>query len=173
MLAPGCGGSSATCAPALAPLGIAYVAVRYLLLATGVRKPYYAAPFLPACSPRLDPVRALAVDARQVALAACLMGSAAVAAVIALPVLPADRLGSTPIADLNEDAIETVGWPSSSAPLDAFDSLPDRRTGDRRVHRELRRGGRRRSLRAEHGIRRAYSGHNAYARFGTARTAGP
>ena len=30
---------------------------------------------------------------------------------IALPVVPASRLDSTPIADLNEDAIETVGWP--------------------------------------------------------------
>jgi len=45
-------------------------------------------------------------------LALGLLLTALISALIVLPVLPADRIGDTPIADLNEDAVETVGWPA-------------------------------------------------------------
>ena len=121
LLAAGLWGSSGTCGLALALLGIAYVVLLVLLLATG-GKPYYAAPFL-LCLLAAGSVpfeRWLSTRGRQLALAACLMGSAAVAAVIALPVLPVDRLGSTPVARTStRTRSRPWGGPSSSAPLDA------------------------------------------------------
>ena len=47
--------------------------------------------------------------ARRAALATAIALSAAVGAVIALPVLPADSLG--PVLEMNEDVGETIGWP--------------------------------------------------------------
>jgi hypothetical protein len=35
----------------------------------------------------------------------------AVAVPLALPLIPVSTLHATPIADINEDAIETIGWP--------------------------------------------------------------
>jgi hypothetical protein len=158
-------------------LGIAYVVLLVLLLVTG-GKPYYAAPFL-LCLLAAGSVpfeRWLSTRGRQLALAACLMGSAAVAAVIALPVLPVDRLGSTPVADLNEDAIETVGWPELVGTVGrVFASLPAAEQATAVVFAgNYGEAGAVDRYGPEYGIRRAYSGHNAYARFGVPHgSAGP
>jgi hypothetical protein len=87
---------------------------------------------------------------------------------VALPVVPADRLEGTPIADLNEDAVETVGWPELARAVS-------------HVHRSLPASAQRTAVvfTANYGeagaidrygpalgLPRAYSAHNAYARFG-------
>ena len=158
--------------PTLRPwrsLGIAYLALLVLLFATA-GKPYYAAPFL-LCLLAAGSVpveRWLSTRVRSVALAAALVVGAAISAVVALPVVPVERLGSTPVADLNEDAIETVGWPELVETVGrVFAALP----ADRRVTAVVFTGnygeaGAVDRFGDEHGILRAYSGHNAYARFG-------
>ena len=96
-------------------LGYAYLALLVVLFVTG-GKPYYAAPFL-YCLLAAGTVlveRWLVRPVRWAAVAAVLALSIALAALVALPVLPADRIGGTPIADLNEDAIETVNCTDSS-----------------------------------------------------------
>jgi 4-amino-4-deoxy-L-arabinose transferase-like glycosyltransferase len=150
-------------------LGVAYVVLLALVFATA-GKPYYAAPYLlvllAAGSVQLE--RWLTTRPRQLAIAACLLVSAAAAVLITLPVLPADRLESTSIPDLNEDAIETVGWPALvRAVAQVYDSLPARErrtavvfTGNYGEAGAVDRFG------PDYGLPRAYSGHNAYARFG-------
>jgi hypothetical protein len=140
-----------------------------LVLATA-GKPYYTAPYLlvllAAGSVQVE--RWLTSRPRQLAIAACLLVSAAAAVLITLPVLPADRLQSTPIPDLDEDAIETVGWPALVRTVArVYDSLPERErrtavvfTGNYGEAGAVDRSG------PDYGLPRAYSGHNAYARFG-------
>jgi hypothetical protein len=97
-----------------------------------------------------------------------LVVTAAVSAVVALPVVSAAHLEETPIADVNEDAIETVGWPELVRSVaDVYDGLAaaDRTTavvftGNYGEAGAIDRFG------PDLGLPRAYSGHNAYARFG-------
>ena len=150
-------------------LGIAYLVLLAVVFATA-GKPYYAAPYLlcllAAGSAPVE--RWLTSRPRQLALAACLLASAALAVLVTLPVVPVDRLESTPIPDLNEDAIETVGWPEFVHTVAlVYASLPprERRTavvfaGNYGEAGAVDRFGR------DYGLPRAYSGHNAYARFG-------
>jgi 4-amino-4-deoxy-L-arabinose transferase-like glycosyltransferase len=150
-------------------LGFAYVALLALTFASG-GKPYYTAPFLlcllAAGSPAVE--RWLTTGLRQVLLAGALAVSAGLSIVIALPVVPASRLESTPIRDLNEDAIETVGWPELVATVaDVVRMLPPAErvtvvlfTGNYGEAGAIDRYG------AALGLPRAYSAHNAYARFG-------
>ena len=150
-------------------LGVAYLVLLVLLFVTA-GKPYYAAPFLLGllAAGAVPVERWLSTRVRQVALATCLLVGAAVSFVVALPVVPVDRLGETPIADLNEDAIETVGWPELVRTVDrVYDSLPVGErptavvfTGNYGEAGAVDRFG------PEYGLPRAYSGHNAYARFG-------
>jgi hypothetical protein len=94
--------------------------------------------------------------------------TAAVSLVVALPVIPADRLGDTFVAEVNEDAIETVGWPALARTVaEVYDALPEREratavifTGNYGEAGAIDRYG------PELGLPRAYSGHNAFARFG-------
>jgi 4-amino-4-deoxy-L-arabinose transferase-like glycosyltransferase len=149
--------------------GFAYVALLVLLFVVG-GKPYYAAPFLlcllAAGSVPLE--RWLTTRGRQVLVAAALVLTAVLSMLVALPVVPADDLEGTPIADLNEDAIETVGWPELVRTVDGvFERLsPAERasavvfTGNYGEAGAIDRYG------GALGLPRAYSGHNAYARFG-------
>ena len=151
------------------PLGFAYLVLLAVVFASA-GKPYYAAPYLlfllAAGSVKVE--RWLTSRPRQLALVACLLANAAVAVVVTLPVLPADRLESTPIPDLNEDAIETVGWPELVRTVArVYDSLParERRTavvfaGNYGEAGAVDRFG------PDDGLPRAYSAQNAYARFG-------
>ncbi len=150
-------------------LGLAYVALLVLLLVLG-GKPYYAAPFL-LCLLAAGAVvveRWLTTRARRALLAVALVLTALVSIVVALPVVPADELEATPIGDLNEDAIETVGWPELARTVArVYDGLPAVQranavvfTGNYGEAGAIDRFG------PELGLPRAYSGHNAYARFG-------
>ena len=53
--------------------------------------------------------------ARKLALGVAIGVSAAVAALITLPLVPVEDVHATPIPDINEDAIETIGWPAFTA----------------------------------------------------------
>ena len=158
--------------PALRPwrsLGWAYVALIVLLLAVA-GKPYYAAPFL-LCLLAAGAVpveRWLTTRWRRATIAAAIGVSAVLAVLIALPIVPSDRIDGTPIADVNEDAIETIGWPDlADTVAKVYDGLtPAQRatavifTGNYGEAGAIDRYGRAR------GLPRVYSAHNAYARFG-------
>ena len=94
--------------------------------------------------------------------------SAAVAALITLPLVPVEDVHATPIPDINEDAIETIGWPAFAATVGrVWNELPQSERATAVVYASnygeagaIARYGR------VHGIPRAYSGHNAFWRFG-------
>jgi len=159
--------------PALRPwrsLGFAYIALLGILFATA-GKPYYAAPLLlfllAPGSTILE--RWLRTTSRRIAVGTALVVSAVISALVVLPILPANRIGGTPVAVLNEDAIETIGWPELVATVaDVYRSLPEtqRRSavvfaGNYGEAGAIDRYG------PDLGLPRAYSAHNAFARFGT------
>jgi hypothetical protein len=62
---------------------------------------------------------------RRVLAATVVAVNAAVAAVIALPVLPLGVLGGTPVPDINQAAADAVGWPEYVGQVQAaYDALP-------------------------------------------------
>lgn len=150
-------------------LGFAYLCLVFILLLTG-GKPYYIAPLL-LCLLAAGAVvaeRWLRSSARAVLTAAAILLTAASSMLLGLPLVPVEHLHATPIADINDDAIETVGWPAFVRTVTVvFSGLPlaERETaivfaGNYGEAGAIDRFG------AEHGLPRAYSGHNAYARFG-------
>jgi hypothetical protein len=152
------------------PLGTAYLALLVILLATAA-KGYYAAPLLTCL---LAPGGIVAARwtagriGRWIAVGAAVVVAAALSGVVGLPIVPADRLADTPIPDVNEEAAEQVGWPELVRTVAAVrDSLsPAERaravvfTGNYGEAGAVDRFG------PALGIARAYSGHNAYWRFG-------
>ena len=143
--------------PALRPwrsLGFAYLVAPRPALRRSAAKPYYAAPFL-LCL--LAPAGACLVErwlthARRASRSSRARSCSrrGLDRSSRCPCVPADQLEATPIADLNEDAIETVGWPELARTVARRVRGPDRaRAGDGgRLHGELRRGRRDRPLRA-------------------------
>ena len=150
-------------------LGLAYPALLALLLAVGA-KPYYAAPLL-VCLLAPGAViveRWLRSAARVVLVGAAVLLSAAVSALLALPVVPVERLHETPVADVNEDAIETVGWPEL---VRTVANVHDKLSAGERATTVVFTGNYGEAGAVDRygptlGLPRAYSGHNAYARFG-------
>jgi hypothetical protein len=149
--------------------GWAYVALIALLLVVA-GKPYYAAPFL-LCLLAAGAVpleRWLTTRLRRATVVVAVGVSAVLAALLTLPVIPADRIDGTPIADVNEDAVETIGWPELVRTVaDVSEELsPEERstavifTGNYGEAGAIDRYGP--ALR----LPRVYSAHNAYARFG-------
>ena len=151
-------------------LGFAYVALLVLLFVLG-GKPYYAAPFLLCLLPAGAVVveRWLTTRTREALLAAALVLTAAVSIVIALPVLPAGELESTPVPDLNDDAIDTVGWPELARTVaEVHGALsPAERATAVVFTANYGEAGAIDRYGPELGLPSAYSGHNAYSRFGT------
>ena len=158
--------------PGLRPwraLGFAYPAMLALLFAVGA-KPYYAAPLVVCLLAPGGVVveRWLRTTLRAVLVGAAIVLTAATSLVVGLPVVPVEDLHSTPVADANEDAIETVGWPAfvrTVAEVHRGLSEDERATavvfaGNYGEAGAVDRYG------PALGLPRAYSGHNAYARFG-------
>jgi 4-amino-4-deoxy-L-arabinose transferase-like glycosyltransferase len=153
--------------PRLRCLAVAYPVLAVVFLLTG-GKPYYLAGLYPlllgAGAPAV--VRWLGDRRpRQTLLGAGVAVSAAVSAVLALPLVPIDRLADTPVVDLNEDVGETVGWPAftravaqAAAPLSSDYVVL---TGNYGQAGAVDRYG------PALGLPRAYSGHNGYAAWGT------
>jgi hypothetical protein len=147
------------------PLAVAYLALLVLLLLTG-GKPYYAAPLaLCLLAPGAVVLERRHPGRRFVSAVGLAVAIAAVfSAFFVLPVVPADRLADTPIPDVNEDAIETVGWPAFVRTVarvaDGLPREPVVFTGNYGEAGAVDRYG------PALGLPRAYSGHNAYWRFG-------
>jgi 4-amino-4-deoxy-L-arabinose transferase-like glycosyltransferase len=149
-------------------LAWAWVVLACVFMATG-GKPYYLAGLLPALIGAgagwvdgwLERGRA---GVRRAALAAGITLSAAAGAIIALPLLPADRAG--PVIAVNEDVGETIGWPElAEAVAGVYRGLPDRNravilTANYGQAGAIDRYG------PALGLPRAYSGHNAYGDWG-------
>ena len=129
---------------------LAYPALLVLLFAVGA-KPYYAAPLVVCLLAPGGVVveRWLRTTLRAVLVGAAIVLTAATSLVVGLPVVPVEELHSTPVADVNEDAIETVGWPAFARTVaEVHRGLSeDERATRGRVRRQLRRGRRRRPLR--------------------------
>jgi 4-amino-4-deoxy-L-arabinose transferase-like glycosyltransferase len=150
-------------------LGIAYVVLLVLVFATAGR-PYYAAPYLLVllAAGCVLVERWLVTRTRELLVAGLLLVSAAIAVVIVLPVLHPERLQATPIPDLDEDAIETVGWPALVRTVARVHAqLPAEQRGTAVVFAgNYGEAGAIDRFGAAYGLPRAYSGQNAYARFG-------
>ena len=97
-------------------LGWAYVLLAAAFIASG-GKPYYLGGMLPllvgaGAAPAVTWMGRRRSRSRRVALAAALVLSAAISALIMLPVVPVGTLHRTPIVALDYDAGETVAWPT-------------------------------------------------------------
>lgn len=148
-------------------LGWAWVLLAVTFIATG-GKPYYLAGLLPLLIGAGTPVVAGWLDrgragARRGLLAAAIVISAVVGSLIALPVLPADRVG--PIVAMNPDVGETIGWPDLTRTVAGVAGpLPGDRpvifTGNYGEAGAIDRFG------PALGLPHAHSGHNAYESWG-------
>ena len=152
------------------PLGLAYVVLLAIALLTGA-KPYYTMGLPSHCSapaawwpkPGYKDRRA-----RKLALGVAIGVSAAVAALITLPLVPVEDVHATPIPDINEDAIETIGWPAFTANVARiWNKLPESERSTAVVYASnYGEAGAIARFGPAFGIPRAYSGHNAFWRFG-------
>lgn len=145
-------------------LGWAWVLLAAAFLVTA-GKPYYLAGLFPV----LLAAGSLAVDGwlepgrrrlRRGALAAAVVASGAVAATLALPLLPANRFG--PVLAMNEDVGERIGWPELAAQVaEVRAALP---SGERVVILTANYGeaGAIDRYGPALGLPPAYSGHNGY-----------
>jgi 4-amino-4-deoxy-L-arabinose transferase-like glycosyltransferase len=144
-------------------LPIAFAALIVIFLATA-GKPYYLGGMYPVlfaagAEPTLRWTRAAATGRRAI-LATAVALSAAVSAVVALPIVPARVLHSTPIVAMNYDAGEQVGWPRfADAIARAYGALPAKQRRHAIVL-TANYGEAGAVLRYEPGIR-VYSGHNS------------
>ena len=152
------------------PLGLAYVVLLAIALLTGA-KPYYTMGLLLAL---LGPGGVVAERwlrnrrGRKLALGVAIGVSAVVAALITLPLVPVKDVHATPIPDINEDAIETIGWPAFAATVArVWNQLPESERSTAVVYASnYGEAGAIARYGPALGIRRAYSGHNAFWRFG-------
>jgi hypothetical protein len=115
--------------PALARwccLPVAYGTLIVIFIVTG-GKPYYLAGTYPVlfaagAGPTL---RWANTAARRRLVVTVVAVSAAISAVVALPIVPTGVLHDTPVVAMNYDAGEQVGWPAFARTIaDAYDSVP-------------------------------------------------
>jgi dolichyl-phosphate-mannose-protein mannosyltransferase len=110
-------------------LAIAYPVLVVIFLATG-GKPYYLAGMYPAllaagAEPVLSWMRRGAGRASTALVGSAIALSAAVSAVLFLPIVPVASLHETPVVAINYDAGEAVGWPGFAGTVaGAYDALP-------------------------------------------------
>lgn len=151
------------------PLGIAYVALLLIVLLTG-GKPYYTmgllVPLL-AAGAVLAEERLRAGKTTRLRLGIAIGVSAVVAAAITLPFVPVAELHATPIPAIDEDAVETVGWPAFVRTVAAVrDRLPaSERAGAVVLAGNYGEAGAIARYGPALGLDRVYSGHNAFWRF--------
>jgi 4-amino-4-deoxy-L-arabinose transferase-like glycosyltransferase len=154
--------------PAVRPyrfLAWAWVVLAVVFMASA-GKPYYLAGLLPA----LLGAGAVSVDGwldrgrrglRRGLIGIALVGSAAVSAIIALPLVPADRAGQ--VVATNPDVGETIGWPRFTQTVaDVYRHLPGAviLTSNYGEAGAIDRYG------PALGLPHAYSGHNAFGDWG-------
>jgi len=152
------------------PLGVAYLVLLAILLLTGA-KPYYTMGLLLSLLGAGGVVAERRLPGRprgRLRLGVIVAVSAVLVAVVALPLVPVGDVHATPIPALNEDAIETIGWPAFAVTVARVaDSLPPAQrkhavvfTGNYGEAGAIARYG------PALGMPRVYSGHNAFWRFG-------
>jgi hypothetical protein len=150
------------------PLGTAFLAILAVVLVAG-GKSYYVI----GAVPPLMAAGAIAVDGwlghrrlRVAAFAGVTAASAAVVAVLTLPVLPADVLAGTPIPDIYAENAEQVGWPELVATVEGVvaDLPPDERSRAVILTANYGEAGALELLGAD--MPPVHSGHNAYWRWG-------
>jgi 4-amino-4-deoxy-L-arabinose transferase-like glycosyltransferase len=155
-------------APAVRPyrfLAWAWVVLAVVFMASA-GKPYYLAGLLPA----LLGAGAVSVDGwldrgrrglRRGLIAVALVGSAAVSAIISLPLVPADRAGQ--VVATNPDVGETIGWPRFTQTVaDVYRDVP----GAVIVTSNYGEAGAIDRYGPALGLPHAYSGHNAFGDWG-------
>ncbi|HEX3290273.1 MAG TPA: glycosyltransferase family 39 protein [Gaiella sp.] len=152
------------------PIGLAYVVLLVIALVTGA-KPYYTMGLLLALLAAGGVVAEgwwRARRPRKLALGFTIALSAAVAALITLPLVPVAKVHATPIPDVNEDAIETIGWLTFAATVGrVWNELPQQQRSTAVVYTSnYGEAGAIARYGHAHGLPRAYSGHNAFWRFG-------
>ena len=150
-------------------LALAYLVLIAVCLLSGAKE-YYAVGFYPpllaAGGVALEP--RFAARRVRVAFGALVAVSGVTAALIALPLIPASSVGDSPVAGINEDALETIGWPRFADWVAAtWRTLPAEQRRHAVIFAEnygetgaLRRYGPSRALPT------AYSGHNSFTSFG-------
>ena len=94
--------------------------------------------------------------------------SAVIAAAITLPLVPVADVHATPIPEINEDASETIGWPTFTATVArVWNQLPPSERSRAIVYASnYGEAGAIARFGPKLGIPRPYSGHNAFWRFG-------
>ena len=145
------------------PLAWAYVAALVLTLASGGR-PYYPLPLASALIVA-GAVAWSSADVRPRRTVALLGAHVVLGALLALPLLPARVVVTTPIPELNDTLVETIGWRQLTRQVtDAVAGLPASGrdsvvllTGSYGEAGALDRYG------PELGLPEPYSGHNSYA----------
>ena len=161
----------------LRPLAFTYP-VLLVAIFLGAGKSYYVAPillvYLAAGCVVVD--RWMTKPRRVVAVGALVTVSAVTSAIITLPLLPVKDVGGSPVAALNSDALETIGWPQF---IDQVKSVVETLSPDQRASAILFTANYGEAGAIDHlggaaGLSRAYSGHNSYSDWGIPPgTAGP
>ena len=149
-------------------LGFGYLALLGICLVTG-GKFYYAAGWYPLlyASGGVVLERWAYRLRRRVLVAATVSLAALTVAPIALPLVPERSLADSPVGDLNEDVLNTVGWPRfADAVAGAWRTIPPAQrergvifTANYGEAGAIERYG------PTRGLPRAYSGHNSFTSF--------
>jgi 4-amino-4-deoxy-L-arabinose transferase-like glycosyltransferase len=156
-------------ARAFRPLGYAYVALLAISFVLGA-KPYYTGGLLlvvlAAGGAPVERWVARHARARLLLLPAVVL-SVAVSVFLALPVTPVESVHATPISDINEDAIETIGWPRFVETVAKVrDAVPEPARGNLVIFAgNYGEAGAVDRFGPALGLPSAYSGHNSYARW--------
>jgi hypothetical protein len=150
------------------PLTSAVLAVLYL---AGNGKAYYLASMYPVllgigALPAAD--WTLRARSRPRVLATAIVLSAAVSAVIALPLLPQKSLQGSVVMAINPDQGETVGWPRFVETMSrAWHRIPDGERGHTAIFTDnYGEAGAIDLLGRSHGLPHAFSGHNGFSEWG-------
>ena len=153
----------------LRPLAFTYP-VLLVAVFLGAGKSYYVAPillvYLAAGCVVVD--RWMTKPRRVVAVGAWVAVSAVTSAIITLPLLPVKDVGGSPVAALNDDALETIGWPNFVDQVAAVVATlpPDQRASAILFTANYGEAGAIDHLGGAVGLSRAYSGHNSYSDWG-------
>ena len=153
----------------LRPLAWTYP-VLLVAVFVGAGKSYYVAPvllvYLAAGCVVVD--RWMKTSGRVIAVGALVTVSAVTSAIITLPLLPARDVGDSPVAALNDDALETIGWPQLIDEVAAtVRSLPPAQQQTAILFASnYGEAGAIDHLGRSMGLPRAYSGHNSYSDWG-------
>jgi hypothetical protein len=149
-------------------LGVGFVVLVALCLVSGAKE-YYAIGFYPlllaAGGAALEGHWAATRPRRR--LAAALVLSAAIAWTIQLPIVPQDSVGGNPLVALNDDTLESIGWPRFvDAVAHVYRSLPAAERSRAVIFTaSYGEAGAIQQYGSARGLPRAYSGHNSFAQF--------